>query len=102
MSLQVPFNSENAEYIKQGIRARINQSSVTLVMATDDTHQSEWVNWEIEESLRQEKGVLAMYSGDKPPSNLPDVIQKNNIKVVPWNHETLMKEIERAAKKRGA
>lgn len=99
-SLKDPFESKNAEYIQRGIRERIRQASVTLVLVSDSTAQSKWVNWEIEESIRQGKGVIAMYSGDTPPSTLPSLIRKNKIKVVPWNHETLMKEIERAAKKR--
>jgi hypothetical protein len=99
-SLKEPFDSKNTEYIKRGIRERIRQASVTIVFVGNSTAQSEWVNWEVEESLRQGKGVIAMYSGDNPPATLPDAIQKNKIKVVPWNHETLMKEIERAAKKR--
>ena len=99
-SLADPFDSKNAEYIKRGIRERIRQASVTLVFVSSSTTASKWVTWEVEESLRQGKGVIAMYSGDSPPSTLPSTIRKNKIKMVPWNHETLMKEIERAAKKR--
>ena len=44
MSLQTPFNSENADYIRSGIRKRIEGSSVTVVYVTEETHKSEWVN----------------------------------------------------------
>lgn len=101
MSLQVPFNSENAEYIKQGIRARINQSSVTVVMATDDTYKSDWVNWEISESLRLGKGVIVIDKRSNPNSKLPDAVAGNvNIKVVPWKHEEIMNAINNVAERR--
>lgn len=102
MSLQVPFNSENAEYIKQGIRARINQSSVTAVMATDDTHKSEWVNWEIEESLKLGKGVIVIDKRSSPSAKLPDAVAdtKKNIRVVPWKHADIMNAINDVTKNR--
>lgn len=102
MSLQVPFNSENAEYIKQGIRARINQSSVTVVMATDDTHKSDWVNWEISESLRLGKGVIVIDKRSNPNAKLPDAVNgnKKNVRVVPWKHEEIMDAINDVAENR--
>ena len=59
-SLRAPFNSENADYIKRGIRERIRQSSVTVVYVSEKTANSKWVDWEIRESLEMGKGVLAM------------------------------------------
>ena len=99
MSLQVPFNSKNAEYIKQGIRARIKQCSVTVVMATDGTYKSDWVNWEIEESLKLGKGVVVIDKRSNPNSKLPSGVMENrkNIKVVPWKHEKIMDAINTAA-----
>src|SRR5208337_604113 len=41
-SLQEPFDSKNAEYIKRGIRERIRQSSVTLVYLSEHTAASKW------------------------------------------------------------
>ena len=97
-SLKEPFNSENTEYIKRGIRERIKQASVTICYVTDNTAQSEWVDWEIRESIALGKGVIAMYKGDSPPSNLPKAITEFKIKLVPWNHEKLSRAINNAAK----
>jgi len=95
MSLKVPFDSKNAEYIKQGIRARIKQCSVTVVMATDDTHKSDWVNWEIGETIRQGKGVVVIDKRSNPSSKLPVAVAENkkNIKIVPWKHKEIMDAI---------
>jgi hypothetical protein len=89
-SLQEPFDSSRAEYIKQGIRERIRQSSATLVFVSTVTHASRWVDWEIRESLRLGKHVIAMYSGDKPPQPLPRALVEHGITPVPWSHEAIM------------
>ena len=99
-SLKEPFNSDNAEYIKRGIREKIDQSSVTVVYLSENSHKSEWVNWEIEESLRKGKGVIGVYKGDVPPNTLPKNFGDNNLKAVKWTHENLNAAIEEASQNR--
>jgi len=99
-SLKEPFNSENAEYIKRGIREKIDQASVTMVYLTNNSASSQWVEWEIRESIRKEKGVIGVYQGDNPPSKLPSVFIEHNLKVVKWNHNELSKAIEQASQNR--
>jgi MTH538 TIR-like domain (DUF1863) len=94
-SLREPFNSENAKYIRAGIKERILQSSVTLVFVSDATHASEWVDWEIRESIRLGKRVVAMHGGDAPPARLPTALAEHGIKPVPWKQETLDTEINK-------
>lgn len=92
MSLQTPFNSENAEYIKSGIRSRIQQSSATLVMVSDNTYESEWVNWEVQETLNQGKRVIAIDVRSSSKVKMPDSILDNRtkIKTVRWDHQEIM------------
>jgi hypothetical protein len=97
-SLKEPFNSSNAEYIKRGIRERIKQSSVTICYVTENTGKSDWVDWEVKESLKLGKGVIAVHKNDSPPRNLPKIIKEKNIKVMPWNQELITNEIDKAAK----
>ncbi len=96
-SLQEPFDSERAEYIKRGIRERIRQSSVTLVYLSKDTHKSKWVNWEIRESIKLGKSVIGVYQGDKPPGKLPSAFIKSKYNIVKWTHEGIASAIEAAA-----
>ncbi|GAI25300.1 unnamed protein product [marine sediment metagenome] len=65
-SLRKPFDSEDAEYIKRGIRERIRQSSVTVVYVTENTTKSKWVDWEIRESIKLGKAVIAAKVVDLP------------------------------------
>ena len=99
-SVQDPFNSEKTEYIQHRIRERIRQCSVTIVFLSEKTADSKWVEWEINESLIMDKGVVAMYSGPTPPNRLPKAIKDNKIPVVPWNHRELAKAIEQQSQDR--
>lgn len=92
-SLREPFNSERAEYIRRGIRERIRQSSVTVVYVSGVTHKSQWVNWEIKETLSLGKRVVALHKGAAAPSRLPTALTENGIRPVQWTHDALMKAI---------
>lgn len=83
-SVSVEINSERAPYIQQKISERIAQSSVTVVFLSDVTPRSDWVNWEIDESIRLNKHVIGVYAGTTEPRGKPDGIRKHNIKCVPW------------------
>jgi len=97
-SVKEPFDSKNADYIKQKIREKIRQSSVTICFVGEYTAKSKWVDWEIRETIKLGKGVIAMYQGDAPPKNVPPAIKENKIKLIPWNQKIITAEIERAAK----
>lgn len=83
-SVSEPINSERALYIKQKIADRIAQSSVTVVFLSNATLKSPWVEWEIEESIRQGKNIIGIYPQDSKPKLFPDPIKNHKIKCVPW------------------
>jgi hypothetical protein len=99
-SLKEPFDSERAEYIKRGIRERIRQASVTIVFLTENSAKSHWVKWEIEESVKLGKGVIAVYQGDTPPRNVPSGLRTLGVKPVKWHADSIMAAIDEAIKKR--
>ena len=84
-SLQTPFDSARAEYIRNRLEDRINQASMTVVYISEHNPSSEWVDWEVKKSLELGKDVIAVHSGSTQPRNLPSSISKNDIKVVPWS-----------------
>jgi hypothetical protein len=92
-SLRAPFDSERAEYIRKGVLERIRQSSVTLVYVSDETAKSEWVNWEVEASVKLGKKVVGVHRGDLPRKLLP-AIKKHRIRVIPWSLEGIAKELK--------
>jgi hypothetical protein len=99
-SVKEAFDSTNADYIKRQIREKLDRTSVTLVYLSNKCANSEWVNWEIEESIRRGKRVIGLYKGDVPPTSVPRAFAENSCKSVKWNHEELTKAISEATNKR--
>lgn len=89
-SVQSPYDSKEADYIRRRIRERLRHSSVVLCVVSENTAASSWVNWEISEALAMDKRVACVYAGDKPPSRLPRAALAAGVPVVPWNHATIM------------
>ena len=99
-SLREPFDSKKAEYIKRGIKDRIERSSVTLVYVSEQTVDSRWVDWEIRESVRIGKGVIAVHKGESPPRKAPNALKELKIPIIPWTQKGIAAAIEKASKKR--
>ena len=84
-SLQAPFDSRRADYIRNRLEDRIKQASMTVVYLSNDTASSEWVAWEVKTSVELGKDVVAVHAGNNPPSKLPPFVKEHGIKVVPWS-----------------
>jgi hypothetical protein len=93
-SLREAFDSEQAEYIRRGIRERIRHASVTLVFLSPHSASSQWVDWEIRESIRLGRRVIGVYAGDAPRV-LPAAFVEHALSIVPWKHDDLMREINK-------
>lgn len=60
------IDSSNADYVCRVIREEyIRPASVTVVLIGNNTANSPWVKWEIEESIRQGKGILGIRLKDQ-------------------------------------
>jgi hypothetical protein len=69
-----PVDSTNADYIRAKVREQMSGTSVTVVLLGDDTADSSWVDWEIEESLDKGNGLVGIRLGDgaQVPQRLVD------------------------------
>ncbi len=83
-SVSEPINSERAPYIKEKIKERILQSSATVVFISESTAKSDWVDWEIEESVRLGRHVIGVYPEGSDPRVRPSAIDRHGIACVPW------------------
>jgi hypothetical protein len=84
-SVREPYDSDRADYIKQKISERILRTSVCVVYLTENSVRSEWVKWEVEQSLKMGKRVVAMHSRDEYHGTIPNWISSANVKIVPWS-----------------
>ena len=84
-SVREPINSRNADYIKQRIREKIQRSSVTVCLISGVTHTSQWVDWELQESARQRKTIIAMALKGTQQAVLPSLIRQRGIRFYGWD-----------------
>jgi hypothetical protein len=96
-SVRTPINSTSAHYIRQKIREKINRTSVTLCLVSPLTHTSQWVTWELEESIDQGNAIICMGFPNGPASlTMPEPIRRLGFQGWRWDLDFLGKIIDQA------
>jgi hypothetical protein len=92
-SVKVPYNSEDAAYIKSKISEKINAASVTICLLGPDTSRSSWVQWEIEKADALGKKIIGvrLYTDKSCPT--PAALTTISAPVLDWNIEAIVKAI---------
>lgn len=89
-SVRVAYDSANADYVKGKIREKINRTSVTVCLISENTHTSKWVDWELEESDKKNNKIIAMALKGVERAILPALIKKKGLTFHPWDPAKLM------------
>ena len=92
-----PIDSENDAYIRQKIREMMHGTSVTVVLIGGHTKDSEWVKFEIEESVARGNAVVGIRLKDHDNAPIPEVLEQNNCKVINWNPGIFSDVVEQEA-----
>jgi len=90
-SIKEPIDSNNADYIKRTIKEQIKRASVTVCLISETTHNSSWVDWELETSFDEDKTIIAMAIKGVERATLPKLIKEKNITFWTWDVEHLAK-----------
>ncbi|MCL4397415.1 TIR domain-containing protein [Patescibacteria group bacterium] len=93
-SIKEAIDSNNAEYLKRVIRDQIRRSSVTVCLISETTHQSRWVDWELQTSLEEGNKIIAMAIKDLKSALLPKLIKERGITFWDWDPEYLGRLID--------
>jgi hypothetical protein len=89
-----PNEASNEEYIKHQILApRIQACSTMVVLITENTAKSPWVNWEIQYAIAQGKNVVGVYAQGATDANIPDELAKHAAAIVGWQSERIVDAI---------
>lgn len=94
-SVRVPYDSENAAYIRTKIREKINRTSVTVCFVNSLTHTSKWVDWEIETSAAKLSRIICMgLPGVTGTLTLPPTARLLKLPWHLWDHKRLTELID--------
>ncbi|MGH7808096.1 MAG: TIR domain-containing protein [Thermodesulfobacteriota bacterium] len=102
-----PVDSKNEEYIKSKVLEQLKGTSVTVVLIGKETHESDWVKWEIEKSLDKDKsnGILAIRLEKDVPlskdSPVGEILNDCGAEIIDWDPHEFSDAIERAVKAAG-
>ena len=86
-------NATNKEYIQSLLRPLINQASTFICLIGPNTHDSEWVNWEVEQAFKQGKRIIGVYLWGAKDSDIPPALEDAADAMVGWNHDTILDAI---------
>ena len=91
------INSTNAAYIRSRIREKINRTSVTVCMVSALTYTSQWVDWELEESIEKGSAIICMGLPNGPETiRLPEPAKRLMLPWYRWDHNHLARLIDNA------
>ncbi len=88
-SVRTAIRSENETYVRQKIREKINRTSVTVCLIGKNTHASEWVAWELDESIKKGNKMTAMALKGIDKATLPAPIKERKLTFHAWDAAAL-------------
>jgi len=89
-SVRKAIDSTDANYIRSRIREKIGRTSVTVCMLSPLTHTSQWVDWELEESLNKGSQIICMGLPNVTQAiTLPGPARRLKLPWYIWDHEHL-------------
>lgn len=88
-------DANNADYIKSQILAPgIQWASTLIVLVSDKTHMSDWVEWEIEYAEKAGKRIIGVYTQGAAGVEIPENLDKYADAVVGWQGPAVIDAIE--------
>jgi MTH538 TIR-like domain (DUF1863) len=96
-SVRTPYESNDPAYIRSKIRDKINRTSVTVCLLSKESHTSQWVNWELEESIDKGNTIICMgLPGVINAITLPNAAKRLKLPWYRWDIEHLNRLIKAA------
>lgn len=86
-------NAKNEDYIKSMLRPLIKQAGTFICLIGPNTHESKWVNWEIDQAIKQGKRIVGVYLRGAKDSDIPPALEDGADAMVGWNHDSIIDAI---------
>lgn len=95
-SANEPINSENATYIKQRLKQKIEKSNIVLAIAGLYASYSDWIEWELDKAI--ELGVPIVGVIPRGQERISKTVSSRSKEDVHWNTESIVEAIRKWAK----
>ena len=90
-----PNEARDPDYIKSQILGpRIQWAGTLVVLISHGTHESEWVNWEIEHAHRLGKRIVGVWDQGAADADLPEALDLYADAVVGWQAGRIIAAID--------
>lgn len=90
-----PNQAHNEEYIRSLIRDRIEWAGKVIVIVSPETHQHEWVDWEIEYAKKfPDKKVIGVWAPGTTTENLPEELEDYADSMINWDAAAIIDALE--------
>ncbi|MDR0605061.1 MAG: TIR domain-containing protein [Bacteroidales bacterium] len=89
-----PNKAKDEQYIKYQILApKIDWAGKVVVLIGPNTHERDYVNWEIEYALKQSKQIIGVFLPGASRSDIPEGLDKFGDYLVTWDHDKIISAI---------
>lgn len=82
------------ETIRRLLRMKISWAGTVVVLIGKETHQRQWVNWEIEQAHKQGKRIVGIYTRGGSAADVPAALEEYGSGLVGWQAEAIMRAID--------
>jgi len=90
-----PNQANNHDYIKSEILApQIKNSGTLVVLISPGTHESEWVNWEIEYAQKLDKRIVGVWAHGAKDCDIPEKLNEYADAIVGWQGSCIIDAID--------
>lgn len=98
-SIRAPVDSDDAAYVRQVIRGKIEHASIVLCLIGDGTAWRDWVDWELTTGRELGKGLCGVrLKGSR--GRTPDLLAALGSPIARWDLDEIVAAIECAAARR--
>ncbi|MEZ6032012.1 MAG: TIR domain-containing protein [Planctomycetaceae bacterium] len=82
------------ETIRRWLRSKISWAGAVVVLIGKETHTRQWVNWEIQEAMRQGKRIVGVWEHGGTEADLPPSLKDYADAVVGWQADRILDAID--------
>lgn len=89
-----PNQAKSEAYIQRLLRLRIQWAGTFICLVGSETHNRNWVNWEIKQAHKKGKKIVGVYLRGAMGEDVPENLNKYGHSLVTWQTDKIIDAIE--------